>query len=154
MKKKMWMSMMALLVSLAFVSGGMAQQKPAPVQTAPAQKPLWEKFRGVVEKVDEMKKEVSVQGEKEKMTFLVGEQTKVSADSNKLPFSDLKKGMPVAVEYKKEGNKMLAEWIDVTKKVEAKAEVKKAEVKEVKKEASAPSATKQVHPSTKATEKK
>jgi hypothetical protein len=141
MKKTLLMSIIALAVSVAFVSGGIAQQK-----AAPAQKALWEKFRGVIEKVDEAKKEVFVQGEKEKMTFSVGEQTKISETTNKLPLSGLKKGMAVTVEYKKEGNKMLAEWIDVTKKVEATAEVKK--------EAPAPASVKQANPSEKASEKK
>jgi len=144
MKKTLLMTIVALAVSVAFVSGGMAQQKPAPAPIAPAQKPLWEKVRGVIEKVDEAKKEVLVQGEKEKMTFAVGEQTKISEVSTKLPLSDLRKGMSVTVEYKKEGNKLLAEWIDVAKKVEAKKETPVEVKKEVKK----------VNPSEKATEKK
>ena len=101
-----------------------------------------EKVKGVIEKVDEAKKEVLVQGEKEKMTFAVGEQTKISEVSTKLPLSDLKKGMSVTVEYKKEGNKLLAEWIDVAKKVETK------------KETPAPVEAKKVNPSEKATGKK
>jgi Cu/Ag efflux protein CusF len=140
MKKRLLMGIVALAASLAFVSAGIAQQKPAP--TAPAQKPMWEKARGVIEKVDEAKKEVLVQGEKEKMSFSVGEQTKISQDSTKLTLSDLKKGMPVTVEFKKEGNMMLATWIDVAKKAEAK------------KEASAPMETKKMSPSEKATGEK
>ena len=73
-----------MAVSLAFVSAGIAEQKAAQAPTAPAQKPLWEKVRGVIEKVDGAKKEVFVQGEKEKMTFSVGEQTKISEVSTKL----------------------------------------------------------------------
>jgi len=144
MKKTLLMTIVALAVSVAFVSDGMAQQKPAPAPTAPAQKPLWEKVRGVIEKVDQAKKEVLVQGEKEKMTFSVGEQTRISEVSTKLSLSDLKKGMSVTVEYKKEGNKLLAEWIDVTKKVEAKKQTPMEVKKEVKKE----------NPSEKSTEKK
>jgi hypothetical protein len=154
MQKTILMSMVALAISIAVVSAGMAQQnpagaqipaaaqKPASAQAAPAQKTMWEKVRGMIEKVDEAKKEVLVQGEKEKMTFSVGEQTKISEVSTKLTLSDLKKGMSVTVEYKKEGNKLLAEWIDVTKKVEAK------------KEAPAPMEAKKVNTSEKATGKK
>ena len=151
MNKRILMSLVGLAVSVAFVSRGMAQQKPAPAQPAAAQtapaktapaKGAWEKFNGMVEKVDEAKKEVLVQGEKEKMTFAVGEQTKISEVSTKLPLSDLKKGMSVRVEYKKEGNKLLAEWIDVVKKMEAK------------KEALAPVEGKKVNPSETAPGKK
>ena len=48
--------------------------------------------------------------------------------------------MSVTVEYKKEGNMMIAEWIDVTKKVEAKKEP--------------PVGIKKMNPSEKATGKK
>lgn len=140
------MSIAALAISVAFVSGGMAQQKPSPAQTAPAQaapakttpaKQSWEKVKGMVEKVDEATKEVVVQTQKEKMTFSVGEKTRITEVTTKTPLSGLKKGMQVTVEYKKEGNKLLAEWIDVHM---AKAEAKPApqaqmkEKKEVKKE--------------------
>ncbi len=147
MKRNLLMSIAVLVISLVFVSGVMAGPKPAatpaasaPVTAAPAQKTSWEKGSGVIEKVDEAKKEVIVQAPKEKMTFSAAEQTKISEVSAKLPFSDLKKGMSVTVEYKKEGNKLVAQWIDVTKRVEAKKETT-AEVKKV-------------NPSEKAAEKK
>ena len=95
----------------------------------------------MIEKVDEAKKEVLVQGEKENMTFSVGGQRKISEIFTRLPLPDLKKGMSVTVEYKKEGNKLLAEWIDVAKKVEAK------------KEAPASVEAKKMNPSEKATAK-
>ena len=161
MNKTILMGIVALAISVAFVSVGMAQQtpaaaqkpaaaqapaavqKPASAQTAPA-KENWEKVRGVIEKVDEATKEVTVQTQKDKMmTFSVGEKTKISGANTKLPFSDLKKGMSVTVEYKKEGNKPLAAWIDVTKNIEAKP-APQAQVKEIKKE----------NPSEKTTEKK
>ncbi len=162
MNKTILMSIVALAISVAFVSVGMAQQAPAAgqkpataqtpaaavqkaasAQTSPA-KENWEKVRGVIEKVDEATKAVTVQTQKDKMmTFSVGEKTKISEANTKLPFSDLKKGMSVTVEYKKEGNKPLAAWIDVTKNIEAKP-APQAQVKEIKKE----------NPSEKATEKK
>ena len=141
MNKRMLMSIVALAISLAFVSGGMAQQKPAPAQPTPAQvapaKQSWEKAKGMIEKVDEATKEVVVQTQKEKMTFSVGEKTRITEMSNKTPLSALKKGMQVTVEYKKEGNKNLAEWIDVHMgKAEAKPapQAQMKEKKEVKKE--------------------
>ena len=113
------MSIVALAVSVAFVSGVMAQQKPAPA--APSQESKLEKFSGVVEKVDEAAKDLLVQFHKEKMTFSMGDHTKIMEGKKELPFTDLKKGMWASVEYKKEGNKLIAESISVAvPKVEAK----------------------------------
>jgi hypothetical protein len=58
-----------------------------------------------------------------------------------MPFSDLKKGMWASVEYKKEGNKLIAESISVSM---PKVEAKQVNPSEVKKE----------NPSEKTTEKK
>jgi Cu/Ag efflux protein CusF len=148
MNKTILTSIAALAISVAFVSVGIAQQAPAAAPKSAAAQPApakanWEKVRGVIENVNEAAKEITVQTQKEKMAFSVGEQTKISEVTTKLPFSDLKKGMPVTVEYKKEGPKLLAEWIDVTKNVEAKTATP-AQSKEVKKE----------NPSGKAAEKK
>jgi hypothetical protein len=149
MNKRWLMSIVALAISLAFVSGGMAQQKQAPAQAAPAKtapaKQSWEKFKGMIESVNEANKEVVVQAQKERMSFLVNEHTRISQDSNKMAFSSLKKGMAATVEYKKEGNKMVAEWIDVSA---AKAESKPATAPAVKKE------MQKENPSGKAMEKK
>jgi len=130
MKKTILMSVLALAISVAFVSGVMAQQKsaPAPVGTAQEAKKL-EKFNGVIEKVDEATKDVLVQLHKEKMTFSLGEKTKIMEGKKELPFTDLKKGMWASVGYKKEGEKLMAESISVSMpKVEAK-QVTPSEVK-------------------------
>jgi hypothetical protein len=154
MNKRMLMSIGALAISAVFVSGAMAQQKSAPMQPAPSQaapakmapaKQSWEKVKGMIEKVNEANKEVVVQAQKERMSFLVNEHTKISQDSTKLPFSSLKKGMEATVEYKKEGNKRVAEWIDLGP---SKAESKPATAPEVKKEMN------KENPSGKAMEKK
>ena len=142
MKKTILMSVLALAISVAFVSGVMAQQKsaPAPVGTAQEAKKL-EKFNGVIEKVDEATKDVLVQLHKEKMTFSLGEKTKIMEGKKELPFTDLKKGMWASVEYKKEGGKLIAQTIDVSMpKVEAKQ--------------GTPSGVKKENPSEKTTEKK
>ena len=107
MNKTILMSIVALAISVAFVSVGMAQQtpaagqkpataqtpavavqKPASAQTSPA-KENWEKVRGVIENVNEGTKEIMVQTQKEKMAFSVGEKTKISEATTKLAFSNL-----------------------------------------------------------------
>jgi Cu/Ag efflux protein CusF len=108
MKKTILMSIVALALSITFVSGVMAEQKPAPKATI-AQETKLEKFSGVVEKVDEATKDVLVQFHKEKMTFSLGNHTKIMEGKKEMPFSDLKKGMWASVQYKKEGDKLLAE---------------------------------------------
>jgi Cu/Ag efflux protein CusF len=113
MKQTILMTIVALAVSIAFVSGVMAQQKPAPQVTTPQETKL-EKFSGVVEKVDEATKDVLVQSHKEKMTFSLGEHTKIMEGKKEMPLSDLKKGMWASVEYKKEGDKLLAESMHVS----------------------------------------
>ena len=139
MKKTILMGIIALAVSVAFVSGVMAQQKPAPA--AAAQEMKLEKFSGAIEKVDEATKDVLVQLHKEKMTFSMGDHTKIMEGKKELPFTDLKKGMWASVEYKKEGNKLIAESISVSMpKVTAKKET--------------PSEVKKENPSEKTTEKK
>jgi len=121
MKKTILMGIVALAISAAFISVATAEQKPAPAATA--QETKWEKFSGVIEKVDEATKDVLVQLHKEKMTFSMGDKTKITEGKKELPFTDLKKGMWASVEYQKEGNKLLAQSISVSMpKVEAKKE--------------------------------
>ncbi len=113
MKKTVLMSLLSLVVSVAFVSAVMAEQTPAP-QAATTQEAKLEKFSGVVEKVDEATKDVLVQFHKEKMTFSTGEHTKIMEGKKEMPFSDLKKGMWASIEYKKEGEKLMAESMHVS----------------------------------------
>jgi hypothetical protein len=155
MNETILMSIVALAISVAFVSVGMAQQTPAAGQkpataqasAAAVQKPVsaqtfpakenWEKVRGTVEKVDEATKEVTVQTQKDKMmTFSVGEHSYITEVTTGMPLSTLKKGMEVTVEYAKEGNKLMGKWIDVHMgKAEANP-MTLAQAKEVKKEKS------------------
>ncbi len=158
MKRTLFMSIMALVVSVAFVSTGMAQQKPVPAKVAAAPaapaKESWEKTTGLIEKVDPAAKEIVVQTQKEKMTFSSVENTRITEGTAKTPLSALKKGMSVTVEYKKEGNKLLAEWIDVNmakSEVRATPQVQSKETKEVKKESKE---MKKENPSEKTMEKK
>jgi Cu/Ag efflux protein CusF len=116
MKRAIWMSLFALMISVAFVSGVMAQQKPTATPSPAAQQSKLEKFSGTVEKVDSAKKEVFVKINKEEMTFSLGEKAKIMEGKKELSLNDLKKGMNVSVEYTKEGNKLTAESINVSPK--------------------------------------
>jgi pyruvate dehydrogenase E2 component (dihydrolipoamide acetyltransferase) len=125
----------AVLTLVVFVSGAMAQQKPAPAKPAgtPAPAPAKsaatpapaaapapaapekvkiEKFSGVIEKVDEMAKAIEVKGkvkkEEKTMTFATDDKTKITKGKADLAFADLKKGMEVKVDFKKEGEKLIA----------------------------------------------
>jgi len=113
MKRTILMGMFALMMSVAFVSGVMAQQKPATTPPPAAQQSKLEKFSGTVEKVDSAKKEVFVKMNKEEMAFSLGEKAKIMEGKKVLSLNDLKKGMNVSVEYTKEGNKLVAESINV-----------------------------------------
>jgi Cu/Ag efflux protein CusF len=114
MKRTILMGIFALMMSVAFVSGVMAQQKPATAPAPAAQQSKLEKFSGTVEKVDSAKKEVFVKMNKEEMTFSLGEKAKIMEGKKELSLKDLKKGMNVSVEYSKEGNKLNAESINVS----------------------------------------
>ena len=121
MKKTILVSIVALAVSVAFVTGVMAQQNPASAPATAAQESKLEKFNGVIEKVDEGTKGILVQLHKEKLTFSTGDHTKIMEGKKELSFTDLKKGMWASVEYKKEGNQLLAQSISVSMpRVEAK----------------------------------
>jgi Cu/Ag efflux protein CusF len=121
--KTILMSVLALAISVVFVSGVMAQEKQAPAQATTTQETKLEKFNGVVEKVDQATKDVLVRFHKENMTFSVGDHTKIVEGKKELPFTDLKKGMWASVQYKKEGNKLVAESMHVsTPKMQAKKE--------------------------------
>ena len=131
--------MVFLLTLVAFVSGAMAQQKPTPAPEKPAAtvapapaKPAGtpapartERFGGVIDKVDEMAKAVTVKGkatvimggkvtkEDRTFTFAITDKTKIARAGKDLPFAELKKDMQVVVDYMKEGEKMIASAIRV-----------------------------------------
>ena len=120
--------LVALLTLVAFVSGAMAQQKPAPAKpattAAPAPAPAApekpkaeakaEKASGAIVKVDEAAKSITVKVKKEEKTFVVGDKTKITKGKDTLSFADLKKDMNVSIEYKKEGDKMVAGTVKVS----------------------------------------
>jgi hypothetical protein len=127
----------ALLTMVAFVSGVMAQTKPAPAPAKPAgtvapapapakpakaEKPA--KFSGTVDKVDEAAKTVVVKGKKDDKTFMIDATTKITKGGKEMPLADLKSGMNVSIEYKKDGDKMVAASIKASAPKAAKAEKK------------------------------
>ena len=111
--------LVALLTLVAFVSGTLAQQKtaPAPAKAAGTPPPKLEKFSGVIDKVDEMAKavvvKIKVKKEEKTLTFAIDDKTKITKAGKDMPFSDLKAGMSVSVEYKKDGDKLTAVKITV-----------------------------------------
>jgi Cu/Ag efflux protein CusF len=119
MKKTILLAVVLTLV--AFVSGAIAQQKPAPattkptpaapVTTAPAK---MEKFGGAIKSVDAMAKSVVVAKGKVEKAFVVPADTKIMKGKEALKFEDLKAGMNVSIEYKKEMDKMIAVAIKVS----------------------------------------
>ncbi len=126
MKSKVFAIAFALVISVAFISGVMAQQStpPAPQsapsasgKSAPAVK--LEKFSGTVEKIDPAAKEIVVKKGSDEKTFFFGDQTKFMQGKKELAFSDLKKGERVSVQFKKEGDKLTAEKISVKMKSSA-----------------------------------
>ena len=125
MKRTIFAMAFALLVSVAFVSGVMAQQSTppatqsapsAPAKSAPAK---MDKFRGTIEKIDPAAKEIVVKKGNDEKTFSFGDQTKFMQGKKELASSDLKKGEHVSVHFKKEGDKLTAEKIYVKMKTTA-----------------------------------
>ena len=114
MKKRVFAIAFALAVSIAFVSGVMAQQPPPPApSSAPSASAKMEKFSGTLEKLDPAAKEIVVKKGNDEKTFSYGDQTKFMHGKNALTFSDLKMGEHVSVRYKMEGNKLTAEKVYV-----------------------------------------
>ncbi|MGA2516950.1 MAG: hypothetical protein ABSG44_10435 [Thermodesulfobacteriota bacterium] len=121
MKKTILFVVMLTLV--AFVSGAIAAAAPkaattapapaAPASTAPVKMEM-EKFSGEIKSVDTMAKSIAVAGKgKAEKTFMVTADTKIMKGKEALKFEDLKAGMKVGVEYKKEMDKMGAVMIKV-----------------------------------------
>ncbi len=125
MKRTIFAMAFALLISVAFVSGVMAQQTSppaaqnapsAPAKSVPAK---MEKFSGTIEKIDQAAREIMMKKGTEERTFFFGDQTKFMQGKKELAFSDLKKGEHVSVQFKKEGDKLTAEKVFVKTKTTA-----------------------------------
>ncbi|MGZ3513137.1 MAG: hypothetical protein ACXU93_04215 [Thermodesulfobacteriota bacterium] len=112
--KRAMLTVMALAILVIFVSAAMAAEQKAPAPTSAMPTPTYERYSGVIEKVDAAKKDFSVKSGEEEMMFTWTDKTKVTEGSKTLSFNELKKGQEVTVEYTKEGNKSLAHSISVT----------------------------------------
>jgi Cu/Ag efflux protein CusF len=112
--------LVALLTLVAFVSGAIAAAPPKAAGTTPAPaapattKVKLEKFTGDVKSVDAMVKSIVVAKGKEEKTLGVTADTKITKGKDALKFEDLKAGMNVVIEYKKEMDKMIAVTIKVS----------------------------------------
>ena len=111
-----------LLTLAAFVSGAIAAAPPkaagtapapaAPVSTKPAKV---EKFPGEIKGVDAMGKSIVVAQGKEEKTFAIDDKIKITKGKKEaLKLEDLKAGMNVIIEYKKDGEKNIATAIRVS----------------------------------------
>ncbi len=110
--------LVVVLTLVAFVSGAIAADAPkeAKPAAAPAAKAATapakiEKFSGEVKNVDVMAKSVVVAKEKVEKSFVVTADTKITKGKEALKFEDLKAGMNVTIEYKKDGDKLIAATI-------------------------------------------
>jgi hypothetical protein len=112
MKKSLLL--IVLLTLVAFVSGAIAATpakeaaKPAPAAPATTAPAKLEKFSGTIKSVDAMAKSIVVAKGKVEKTFAVDESAKITKGKTDLTFVDLKAGMSTLVEYKMEGDKMIA----------------------------------------------
>ena len=127
--------LVSVLTLVAFASTALAQQAKTPQTPAPAKpqvtpeppKPVkTEKFSGAITKVDEVAKSIVVKSKKVEKTFATDQDTKITKGKETLSFADLKQGMNVSVEYRKDGDKMIAVAIKVAV---PKAPAKKEETK-------------------------
>jgi Skp family chaperone for outer membrane proteins len=111
--------LVVMLTLAAFVSGAIAAAPPkaattAPAPAAPAAPVKMEKFSGEVKSMDAMAKSIVVAKAKVEKSFMVTADTKIMKGKEALKFEDLKAGMNVSVEYKKDMDKMVAVAIKVS----------------------------------------
>jgi Cu/Ag efflux protein CusF len=107
--------LVAFITLVAFVSGVMAQGKPAaPASTKPAPSAQLEKFSGKIKSVDAMAKSIVVAKKETEKTFVIDESTKITKGNETVALADLKAGTKVLIEAKKEGDKLIASTIKVS----------------------------------------
>lgn len=114
--------LLAVLLTLAaFISGAIAADAPKAGTTAPAAAKSatpapakLEKFSGAIKSVDAVAKSIVVVKGKTEKTFVATDDTKITKGKEALKFEDLKAGTNVALEYKKDGDKLIAVTIKVS----------------------------------------
>jgi hypothetical protein len=93
--------LVVLFALVAFISGAIAATPPL------------DKFSGEIKSVSVDAKSIVVAKGTESKIFWVNEETKITKSKIDLPFADLKAGMSVVVEHKKDGDKLIAVTIKV-----------------------------------------
>jgi hypothetical protein len=110
--------LVAFITLVAFVSGVMAQGKPAtapaPASTKPAPPAQLEKFSGKIKSMDAMAKSIVVAKKETEKTFVIDESTKITKGNETVALADLKAGTEVLIEAKKEGDKLIASTIKLS----------------------------------------
>ena len=106
------------------VIGSPAQQKSimapekSPISMPASEDTHWERFFGTIEKVNEPMKTIAIKGKvinKERtLTFIINDTTKITRAKTELNMANLKHGMYVLVEYKKDGDQLIATAIKVS----------------------------------------
>jgi Cu/Ag efflux protein CusF len=115
--------LVVLFTFVVFVSGIMAQGKPAPAPAKAAATPApalappvkLEKFYGDIKSVDAAAKTIVIVRGKESKTFVVDEKTTITRGKDTLSLGDLKQGLNVSIEFKKEMDKLIAVTIKAGK---------------------------------------
>ncbi len=91
---------------------------PAPAVPVKEESPKVEKFLGVIEKVDETARTIDVKGKVKKqekvMVFPTDDQIRITRAGMDMSLAELKKGMAVSVEYKKDGDRVVAVAVKVS----------------------------------------
>jgi hypothetical protein len=111
--------LVVMLTLAAFVSGAIAAAPPAPATTTTTTTTTTtpvklEKFSGAIKSVDAVAKSIVVAKAKVEKSFVVTADTKITKGKEALKLEDLKAGINVSVEYKKEMDKMIAGAIKVS----------------------------------------
>jgi Cu/Ag efflux protein CusF len=125
MKKPLLLIVVAMMTMVAFSSVALAEQKPSATSStpgAPAQESKLERFSGVIGKVDLGGKSLTVKMKNEDRTFALGDQSKIFEGTREVALNDLKPGMKASVEYKKMGNRWVADSVRVTPPTMSKRE--------------------------------
>jgi len=112
--RRAMLTVIASAISVIFVGAVMAEEQKAPALTSAMPAPTYERYSGVIEKVDAAKKDFSVKSGEEEMMFTRIDKTKVTEGSKALSFNELKKGQEATVEFTREGNKSVAHSVSVS----------------------------------------
>lgn len=112
--KRTLLTVISLGLSMIFAAAVMAAEPQSPASGKRTMDKL-ERFKGVVEKVDEANKDIIVKSKKEEKTFALTDRTKFTEGKKELMVTDLKTGLPVTVKYKKEGENLVALRVNVLK---------------------------------------